>query len=205
MVSCASSTFCVAASAVEPDVVTFGGQSWSGLQATGGSGPAKGLSCVRGSYCLLVDGAGEVRRFDGFGWTVLSAQPAIELAGISCVSASFCVGSDATGDTVTFDGSAWSSPQQTGATRIQCHATTQCIGLTVAGVPVLYDGQSWRLAPIPHHWGTPVAVSCVAGDLCEAVDDRGAFYAYTDGGWAPFGYGPGASACARRRACDESR
>jgi hypothetical protein len=45
--------------------------------------------------------------------------------------------------------------------------------------------------------GTFVSASCAADDLCEAVDDRGAFYAHTDGSWVPFGYGLGAGAVAR--------
>jgi hypothetical protein len=189
MVSCASPTFCVAASVQQADVVTFDGQSWSGPQPIGGIAPATGLSCASNTFCLLVDGDGEVQRFDGTGWTSLSAQPAVDLSDISCVSAAFCLGSDASGETVSFHGSSWTQPQQSGATRIQCRAMTQCIGLTNSGVPVLYNGQSWRLVPVPHHWSTPAAVSCAAADLCEAVDNRGAFYAYTDGSWVPFGYG----------------
>jgi hypothetical protein len=201
MVSCASSTFCVAASVQKPDVVTFDGQSWSGLQPSGSTAPATGLSCASDTFCLLVDGDGEVQKFDGAGWTALSAQPAIDLLDISCVSASFCLGSDASGDTVSFHGSSWTQPQQSGATRIQCRTMTQCIGLTDNGVPLLYNGRSWRLVLVPHHWGTPVAVSCAAADLCEAVDDRGALYAHTDGSWVPFGYGLGGGAGAYSLSC----
>jgi hypothetical protein len=78
---------------------------------------------------------------------------------------------------------------------------TQCIGLTDSGVPLLYNGQSWRLVPVRHHWGTPVAVSCAAADLCEAVDNRGALYAYTDGSWVPFAYGLGGGVGAYSLSC----
>lgn len=189
LVSCASGPFCVAASVDKPDVVIFDGHLWSASEPIGGAAPATSLSCASDAFCLLVDRDGEVRGLDGHGWSVLPAQPEIHLSGLSCVSAAFCVGSDAAGATVTFDGSSWTRPQKTGATHIQCRTTAQCIGLTESGVPLLYDGTSWRLAPIPHHWGTAVAVSCAASDLCEAVDDRGAFYAYTNGSWVPFAYG----------------
>ena len=173
-------------------MVTFNGRSWSGLQPIGGAGGATGLSCASGAFCLLVEGDGEVRSFDGLDWAALPAQPAIGLSDISCVSVSFCLGSSSDGDSVSFDGSSWTRPQHSGATRVQCRAATQCIGLTANGVPLLYNGQSWRSIPIRHRRGTPVAVSCAAADLCEAVDDRGAFYAYTEGSWVPFGYALGA-------------
>jgi hypothetical protein len=187
--SCASPAFCVATSATRRAIVTFNGTAWSQPQPVPTSANPTSVSCPTATFCMLVADSGSVLTFDGTHWAPSPQQPPQPLAGVSCTSPTFCLGATDSGPTFAYDGTGWTqqAPSSEALRGIQCASATKCIAIA-GSAPALFDGRSWRVVSIPHEWAATQAVTCAAVDLCEAVDYLGAFYAYTDGTWVPFGY-----------------
>jgi hypothetical protein len=118
-VSCPSSTFCVAVSAVG-DASTFNGRSWSSPNpidsesvTTGNGSGLTAVSCSSSTFCVAVDGSGDAVIFDGTRWSAPEPiDPSLGLTSVSCSAANFCVALDDIGDALTYNGQSWSSPRQ---------------------------------------------------------------------------------------------
>jgi hypothetical protein len=117
-VSCPSSSFCVAVSAIG-DASTFNGKSWSGPNSvdpnsvtTGNGSGLTAVSCPSSTFCVAVDGGGDAVTFDGTRWSEPEPiDPSLGLTSVSCSYSSFCVALDDIGDALTYNGQNWSSPR----------------------------------------------------------------------------------------------
>jgi hypothetical protein len=88
----------------------YDGTTWSqpaGLPSS--AGEPDSVSCPTVSFCVAVDGGGNVVTFDGSSWTApvnidseaaksLNGPVLILLMSVSCPSATFCVAGDTIGD-----------------------------------------------------------------------------------------------------------
>ena len=154
-VSCASPTFCVAASSTGT-ILTWDGTSWSTTASlpVGVLGIVGGVSCASPTFCVVgaaVAGSslanGEVFVFDGRSWsaptTVTSGTVAI-LDSVTCPSATFCLaGADEGGLIASYDGTSWSAssidPSSTSnevVNGVSCASSTFCGVATDLGVSI---------------------------------------------------------------------
>jgi hypothetical protein len=104
VVTCASTTFCLALDAAG-DAWVFTGSTWSGPTATGIGDPSVapgnavvGVSCSSPSFCLAIDTSGHYVTLTGRGWSSPAQVPApATVSGVSCPSPSFCFASSGDG------------------------------------------------------------------------------------------------------------
>jgi hypothetical protein len=109
-VSCADTSFCVAADSVG-NVLAWNGSTWSPPQAidpttsssTVGSNGITSVSCVSFVFCVAVDSGGRAITFNGRSWS----KPAdidgqTGLVSVSCATATFCLALDKLGRVVTY-------------------------------------------------------------------------------------------------------
>lgn len=144
-VSCASTSFCLAADAFG-HVDTWDGTSWSAGAAVAGLTDVSSVSCLSATFCEAV-GAGasgpQAAAWDGASWTTqtVAAPVSTALSDVSCTTASSC---EAVGETAasgqeatvaeSWDGSAWtaqstvspSTTQGSQLTGVSCTSATSC-------------------------------------------------------------------------------
>ena len=187
VISCTSSTFCVAlaGSNVGDVAITswvFDGTSWSTVATGSLLSYTRSLSCGSPTFCVAVDDAGDSARFDGTSWAALPTAGLTDPGTVSCTSATFCMAAN-DGQAVRFDGAHWSTPTtldvQTSLTdsisTVSCTSATFCLAATGFGYQLLWSGTTWSTA----FDVDPAAVnlqrlSCAVPQFCTVVDASGA-------------------------------
>jgi len=142
VVSCASSSFCVAVDEDEHEL-TFNGITWKKGGAIGIL-PVS-LSCSGEAFCVAVNREEAVIRSGG-SWGApadIDREGAIE--GVSCASGTFCVAVDHGGNALTFNGSSWSAPNPiegvdtgVGLSGVSCPSSSFCAAFNAYGFVVTY-------------------------------------------------------------------
>jgi len=108
------------------------------------------ISCTSDHFCMALDWAGNVMRYDGQTWTApvsLGATPAFltdKPEGIA----------------------------------ISCGGPTLCAAITNTSV-FTWDGSSWSTQGIPNPEATLSDVSCGTATTCRAIDAWGHVYTFT--------------------------
>lgn len=197
-VSCVSATFCEAIGSGAAGGVArrWNGTSWAEerLPGLGGVAPMS-LSCAAVAFCMAVDGAGRVDRWNGSFWSIsqkipLFAQQGSAAEGVSCASASFCeaVGGGQSGENAAvWNGSTWSA-QPTGgpvsavlnavscATASACEAVGAVFGQPDHSLAEIWNGSGWTVQTTPNppvsfsgQGSILTSVSCTSAGSCTAV------------------------------------
>jgi hypothetical protein len=182
LVSCSSSTFCVAVDQGTQSLFGFDGTNWPRDATSPSTSPITEVSCgAGGSFCMLADTSGNTfTSTDGATWTAGGAFPAnTTLMALSCLSSTSClallldfdpVSEVTTGYNVgLWDGTGWSAGVSLPSTVVtdndtaggfSCSSSTQCVslfadGLASTNVLYTYDGAAWSQATLPGGY-TPV-------------------------------------------------
>ena len=182
-VSCVSPTFCAATDASNRAVI-FNGLSWSRPSSEGVPlHRVRGytaVSCVAPAFCVAVDTDGGELFFGSAAAPLLfqAGTPFVPLTGISCASSSLCIAIDEQGREVTFSASGstltWSKPQHIDPyrlTAVSCASDGYCLATDDNGGTVAYDGGTWSAPSDADPLGAIGAVTCVAPDMCAAIDN----------------------------------
>ncbi|MCL6104945.1 MAG: IPT/TIG domain-containing protein [Actinobacteria bacterium] len=185
-ISCASSSFCVAAANDgQGDVSIYNGSSWS--PATPIDPPPSGyavlntltsVSCPSSSFCVAVDVGGNAITYSSGTWsTPLSVDGSNTINSVSCVSASFCVAVDDVGNELTYTSSGWSvsSVDTSSIAQVSCTSVSSCVAVDAAGNILTFNGSSWSSQLLDSAAGLAM-VSCVTG-FCLAIDLHNDFLA----------------------------
>ena len=186
VVSCASSSFCVAVDSV------------ASASPAGSSG---------GYAYVFSDGRWSApRRID----------PEQQLDAVSCPSSSFCVAVDFLGTAFVYRNGQWSGPQQMDRhgylVSVSCPMVQHCVAVDEprgdsGGGSFSYSDGTWVAGgPLPvGQGGTPTNVSCWAPTACRSIDSVGRIDELTDGVWTADGKVPtlGVSglSCESARSC----
>jgi hypothetical protein len=194
-VSCPSDSFCMAVGQHDNsagDVINLA-EAWNGTSwhITATPDPRRpdeavgdellGVSCVSASFCEAV-GTGpdgdSAEGWNGSSWRV-QARPSPgggDAQSVSCVSVDFCLSVDGSGDVDTWNGTAWSAgPAITGFSvgGVSCVSATHCeaVGAGPAGPDAAeWNGSTWTVQAAGGDASDGLsAVSCSAGDACDAV------------------------------------
>jgi hypothetical protein len=163
--------------------------SWSAGPSIGSA--VDGLSCPTSSFCLAVDGSGDVIEGDplaGSPWRT-AATLTSSLDSISCVSESTCFAVDEAGEVLSSSDpthAAWSKPEAIGEPlrSISCASQSLCVAIDQAGGVLSSSdpaggASAWQ--QVRFDSTSPLAgVSCAPGGLCVAVGEAGAVIASGD-------------------------
>jgi hypothetical protein len=181
-ISCASASSCRGASGNSS--MFWDGTFWSGVRY-----PASSTSCVSSTFCVAVDGQGDVDVFSGRSRVSHTNVDTVALTSVSCASPSFCVAVDLAGNALTFDGTTWSSPAHLdGSLRfpaVSCASPSFCAAVGADGNVVTFDGSTWGAPVVIDPVSSQVSpVSCATQSFCMAVDDGGAAMSFDGSTWS---------------------
>jgi hypothetical protein len=193
-ISCPSTSFC-AAVGHNGGADTYNGGGWTNgsyngsgwtydglIDTTGGVNSLNSVSCPSASFCVAVDGNGNVFYWNGSSW---SGPNTIDLNGqglssVSCPSPSFCVAVDGTGNALMYNGSAWSyksiDPYGQGLTAVSCASSSFCMALDTVGNAVEYGPVaplgSAALVGHPRATanGVTATISCTGSTSCVVTE-----------------------------------
>lgn len=200
-VSCASSTFCMAAG--DTNIYLFNGTSWqvSHIFALGFAPPFWSISCPTTAFCAANGGNGDLATYNGVQWSVSTGfsygsqtfSPNNHIAPndeISCSSSSFCIGVSDLYPTQharldRYNGATWSAAVSTSIlltnSAASCPVPSSCI-VTVNGGAFVYNGTSWSQDHIVD--SSPIdSISCVTSNFCTATDVAGNAVMYNGTSW----------------------
>ncbi|MGH9018922.1 MAG: hypothetical protein ACRDY1_14320 [Acidimicrobiales bacterium] len=172
-VSCASTSFCVAAGGTG-GVVTFNGTTWSApthIDTT----VLVGVSCSTSTFCVAVDTTGRALTYDGTSWSgPVSVAAGAVVTGVSCSSPTLCAVATSTNGVSLFNGASWSSLttfDPTGQVNgIACGAS-RCTAVDSLG-RILVLTTTWSVASTTGA-GPLAAVSCPTTAFCAVVSRNG--------------------------------
>ena len=176
---------------------------WSpGTSIDAGAGGLTSVSCPSASFCVAVDGSGNVLTYNGSSWSVPKSIDAGGggLTSVSCPSASFCAAVDNDGNVLTYNGTSWSSQSiDSGGDllSVSCPAANFCVtvdskseALSQDGNVFTYNGTSWSADPsnpIDNNGDGLDSVSCPTANFCLAVNEYGHGYTYNGSSWSLYG------------------
>lgn len=189
MVSCVSSTWCLAVSR----------QSGHYRKWTGTWGPTVrfdvpnhygSLGCASTKNCFLFQG-GDYRRFNGSSWSsmkrLFSAQANPQ---VTCPSSKMCLAWDDVSATVSrWGGTAWGSVRTIGLKRIyslSCSSASSClaVGATSTGMgSARFNGWTWSLTAMPTEL-SPSVVECQSSTSCLAPEYGGVLWRWNGSTWS---------------------
>jgi len=205
-ISCASSSFCVAADGYGNAVIYKHG-SWDRPTKVD-STRINSVSCPSALFCVAVDEGGNALTYNGSRWsTPDNIDSGYELTSVSCPSTSFCTavggtpGDAQNSNAVIYNGSSWGTPTavyaHSFATSVSCSSASFCAAVDNGGAPTAYNGNSWS---------TPVtidcscfcgfgvcdgsyarylnSVSCASASFCVTVDSDGNVFTYGGTLWS---------------------
>jgi hypothetical protein len=176
-VSCASATFCLAASVDNADAFVFDGNRWTQIGPPGDWVAAD--SCASNSFCVVLDGvdhAGSWISGSWQQWSRVDMAGTVSIPSVSCATSRLCIATAGNGSVLVYDGTRWSSPQKidphNSVVGVSCPAQTFCAAVDDGGNALLFNGRSWTA---PHHVmpAGQSAISCSSPHFCVAVDDSG--------------------------------
>jgi len=203
-ISCATSSFCVAADD-QGNLFMYDGTSWT--QSSEGTisgypdiGPFDTVSCPTTSFCMAAgtvsveqdDDAGTPNTtanpevyaiWNGTAWAAVQNLPAIpdsttadNIESLSCTSSSFCMAGFSNGDYATYNGSTWT--------------------LTTSNLPFLYSAWTGVVSGSGEvvTWvdGPVVSVSCTSASFCAATSSASGYLltaTWNGSAWATGYYG----------------
>jgi hypothetical protein len=191
-VSCASTTYCLAAEEGESDgaIEVWDGADWSSVRGPGDLYP-ESLSCPAVDDCWAGGGVAAVSHFDGTTW---STPEVIAPGGddgnsitVSCPTSSMCAAIDQLGNTYRYVHGAWGHHVRVGGRHpmvggfaFDCGSASSC---TVAfgneyGLQAdvaRWNGSSWTTSrALPRGYaGQPMALSCASTRDCVMTDANG--------------------------------
>ncbi len=152
-ISCASSSFCLAADYEETysDTYTYNGIGWSSATEIDPVGyGVYSISCPSSTFCVAVGGGGLAYTYSNGRWaTPLSVDPGYNLSSVSCSSPAFCVAVDLGGDVVNYRAGSWSQPANIDSSgggtsaSVSCVSDAFCVMVDHNGRAFMYDGSSW--------------------------------------------------------------
>lgn len=164
--------------------------SWSAGPSIGGAA-VDGISCPTSSFCLAVDGTGEVFTGDplaGSPWEPAVAT-ASSLESISCASESMCIAVDHAGEVLRSSDptASWSEPELVGGEplrSISCASQSLCVAIAQdGGVLSSSDpaagASNWQQVGLKST-NSLADVSCAPSGLCVAVGESGTVIASGD-------------------------
>jgi hypothetical protein len=192
--SCASSSLCVGVRSSQ--VTVYNGASWSQPRTIDLDGNVTSVSCPDASFCVAVDGSGNVLTRNGPSWSKPTSidtknvgaggEPAVY---VSCPAADFCAAVDSAGNAMTYNGSTWSAPAPSGigpadegnVVGVSCTSPTFCMTVDNSGRYATYDGTTWTKGVIGKE--LLAAVSCASAAFCMALDAQGNGYLFDGSSW----------------------
>jgi len=159
-------------------------------------GAPDSVSCPTTTFCVSVDGTGNVVMYNGATWSsprLIDPNPASEfgfynpLNSVACPKTNFCVAVDNVGNVLTYNGTTWSSPRliDPGAAlmSVSCPTTTFCAAVDNSGNALTYNGRTWSgLSSIDA--AELVSVSCHTATFCVALDPDGNALTYNGARWS---------------------
>jgi hypothetical protein len=198
-VSCATRTFCVAATFSE--IYMYNGTSWSPGPILAKTGISS-VSCPSTSFCMAVDTNGNAYMYNGTSWSTPEAvtkrlngttfgASSTMLTSVSCPNSSFCVALDGwTGgpSAYTYNDGTWSGPVPINVSsgEVSCGSSSLC--MATSGNVFVYNGTDWSSTPGVFANTTTVSVStisCVGNSFCMAISQRQNLVAiYNGNGWS---------------------
>jgi hypothetical protein len=213
VVSCASSSFCVAGDN-EGDALTYNGTTWSKpISVDVGGHPLDALSCPSVAGCVAVDDEGTAYTLTGTSWSSVvvdtdSVGNGVALTSVSCPTLTFCAAVDQNNDALTFNGTSWSTPQVIDSLptkidhqldAVSCASSTFCVAVDSDGQDLAYSGSTWSAGNDIDGTQELTGVSCPTTSFCAAVDDNGNVLDYAP---APAGNAEPYQALTPSRICD---
>ncbi len=193
VVSCATSTFCVAVD--QGDRATqYDGATWStpAVIDPGGSGLIT-VTCVSTSFCVALDVASRAIIYNGTTWgtpipITIPAGPATQLA---CASATFCLAIASAGGAAVFNGATWTAiaaPPELTALSCPPGGQNSCIAVAFLGDVYDYESGFWSGPDVDIDQGYYVpSVDCLSTSFCMALTSTGTAIPFVDGTWAQWG------------------
>jgi hypothetical protein len=188
-VSCASETFCAAASAAGAAYV-YDGSSWRQAQSSYPRGTLRALSCAAAADCQAIFDVEPHEAFalgfDGTAWSGPALRSELLFTGLACPSPSFCAIGTGQGSVFTYDGRSWSGPTEVGSyiDPLSCASSNFCVGVAQPERIIRFDGRSWSLseplAPFAAYaldmedWAG--LISCAEPGFCLAISGTLARY-----------------------------
>ncbi len=186
--SCTTSSFCMAVSAVGL-AYTYSTSGWSSSVDAASPIPLVQVSCADTTFCVAVSNTGRAYFYNGSwsGPAILNASGSMD--GVTCpLGATFCLALSDGGYYTTHDGTTW-----TGATTLEtgkpsvgsCASATSCMVTDGSSIFVL-SGTSWTQSAAPGGplHGFTYSVSCPTPSYCMAVDWSGAYLVYNGKTWS---------------------
>jgi hypothetical protein len=131
------------------------------------------VDCPTASFCLAVDGHGNVFRFDGTTWSP-AGTTGIGSAGapsLSCVGATFCSAvAEGANQVAVWNGLAFGPPTTLpaqGLDAVGCATPSFCVAIDGQGDGFYFDGSSWSNRA--NDWGSVASISCPSVTFCVSV------------------------------------
>ena len=168
-----------------------------------------GMSCLSASWCMAVDGSGDVISYNGSTWTDPASHHVdtevngngSDASGISCPTTTFCMVVDQMGYAVEYSGGTWGTPEllvgggssnqgqnAIALDAVSCPSATFCVAVDRNGDAMTFDGSSWTSPAFVDDNGTNndslESVSCASVTMCVAVDDNGNALSYDGSKWS---------------------
>jgi len=168
-----------------------------GSTTTSASQVGYSVSCASASFCVAVNGNGQVSYRDSGNWTApasLSVGGSID--AVSCSSSTFCVALAGRNATV-YNGHRWSKARKispAGYTfKISCPTSTFCAAVGASGIPgmksaiVTFNGHSWTSYRTSTTGATNdrlLGVSCSSSRFCVATNFDGQILTFDGTQWS---------------------
>lgn len=193
LMSCTSSTFCMALTSFS-DEVTYNGSTWSAPAGTmtgpGSYADIQAFTCHSPTFCMALNDADYYSTYNGNTWTAPQ-----HIAGnnggffsVSCPTTTWCTAISTSGQAFVYNNGQWSPPTQVSPDRlysVSCPTTSFCATVGSDGTghnqAYLYNDGTWTSTTMPN--GNVQAVSCGAADECVAVDYSGDAYQWNGLRW----------------------
>jgi hypothetical protein len=156
---------------------------WSPAIAIDKGAALSSVSCSSPSFCVAVDGGGNVLSFNGKSWSsARSVDRAEQFQTVSCPTTSFCVAvgyDNSGGDAFMFNGRSWTGPDEIDPgyklISVSCPTTSFCVAGASERV-FIYSGSTWSAPETidPSDGAAEInSVSCSSPSFCVAVDGGG--------------------------------
>lgn len=185
------------APAQSPTTTTVPALSWGPPASFDSGGEVTSVSCPSTSYCVAVDGNGNIMSYNGVAWSTAQTSDD-QLNSVSCASDSFCAAvgyDDAGGNVFRYNDGAWSSPESLDAGyklhSVSCTSTTFCeVGAAVNVFTVDGTSESGPDAIDQSNnetnesgYGLP-SMSCPSPTFCGTIDGSGNAFILNGSTWS---------------------
>ncbi len=179
LVSCPTSTFCVALD--RTTALVWHGSSWSTPVSISGGNYLGDISCASSTLCVATGQGSVVYRYDGSTWTPTTV-PVQQVSSVSCPADNFCMVVGEGPGAAVFDGTAWTSVSTGLAADYQeavsCGSASTCAVIAENLSLAAYHAGTWtHYAPFPTDPETAYGrVSCTSATYCLALARSGGGY-----------------------------